>query len=205
MTADLRIRSLLDRLSTLRGDTGLGTPSIVTLVVGHASLFEVPPRLLALALYDAANGLRSILSIDVDRKGFASHPMRLDLVDPLRGRTAYEMKDRPVTQGDIDLAVRKAAEAPTLPDAYLFVTTAPIDPDVADYARRRYRDTGGMEMAILSVAAYVRHVLHFLHRHRGTFLDAYQRRMLAEPDSAVRRSVKEAFLAMRHAAEDAAE
>jgi hypothetical protein len=47
----------------------------------------------------------------------------------------------------------------------------------------------------------VGHFLHLFHRLRDRFLEAYQGLILSEPQSAVSQPVKEAFLAMRQAAE----
>jgi len=47
----------------------------------------------------------------------------------------------------------------------------------------------------------LRHFLHFFHRIRIKYLNAYQELVLAEPESAVRYELKEAFLALRQAAE----
>ena len=205
--SDWRIRSLLDRLSTVRDSQPLPADQIRTLIVGHATMFNRLglPRLLVAALSDVAADLGDFLraeqvSISPEPFGDAG----IVLIDALRGTIAYEMKAGAVTREDVDYAVETAAVASALPDAYLFVTTSPIDPNVVYHAGQAYNRTGGMEVAILDVSAFVRHVLHFLHRHRTAFLDGYQSRMMAEPDSAVSLSVKEAFLSMRIAAENAA-
>jgi hypothetical protein len=51
--------------------------------------------------------------------------------------------------------------------------------------------------------AFLRHFLHLFHRLRKDFLDQYQTLVLHEPDSAVSQGLKEAFLALRQAAESA--
>ena len=61
--------------------------------------------------------------------------------------TSYEMKTRRVTSRDIDNAMEKVITN-TQPhhrqvDNYVFVTTEPIDADVADYARQMYEKMGG--------------------------------------------------------------
>jgi len=45
------------------------------------------------------------------------------------------------------------------------------------------------------------HFLHLFHRLRMQFLEEYQQLVLAEPESAVSQPLKEAFLALRQAAE----
>lgn len=114
--------------------------------------------------------------------------------------TSYEMKTRRVTREDIDKALMKIDASSYLIDNYLFITTDIIDRDVADYAASIY-DRTGTEIAILDCIGFIRHFLHLFHRLRMTFLDAYQKLLLAEPESAVRQELKEAFLALRQAAE----
>ncbi|MGH2509997.1 MAG: hypothetical protein ACRDHZ_21665 [Ktedonobacteraceae bacterium] len=51
--------------------------------------------------------------------------------------------------------------------------------------------------------SFLRHFLHLFYRLRMQFLEAYQELVLAENESAVRSSLKEALLALRLAAESA--
>ena len=55
--------------------------------------------------------------------------------------------------------------------------------------------------AIVDCVGFLRHFIHFFHRLRIKFLDAYQTLLLSEPDSAVRQPLKEAFLSLRQSAE----
>jgi hypothetical protein len=64
-----------------------------------------------------------------------------------------------------------------------------------------YEETGGTEIAILDCLGFTRHFLHLFHRIRTDFLNAYQEMVMAEPDSAVSQTLKEAFLVLRQAAE----
>lgn len=75
--------------------------------------------------------------------------------------------------------------------------------EVREYARSKYDETGGVEFAILDCTGFIRHFLHLFHRLRKDFLDQYQILVLREPDSAVSQALKEAFLALRQAAESA--
>lgn len=111
------------------------------------------------------------------------------------------MKMKRVTRDDIDHAVTKIARAETRIQNYLFITTDIIDPLVAEYARTIYEKLDGIEIAILDCVDFIRHFLHFFHRCRSAYLDAYQNLVLNEPDSAVSQTLKEAFLALRQAAE----
>ncbi len=120
--------------------------------------------------------------------------------------TSYEMKNKRVTRDDIDRALQKLMASERSIDNYIFITTESIDEDVQDYARSLYRETGGIEFVLLDCIAFIRHFLHLfhrlrVHRLRGKFLTNYQSLILAEPNSAVSQAVKEAFLAMRQAAE----
>jgi DNA adenine methylase len=82
------------------------------------------------------------------------------------------------------------------------ITTEPIADDVREYARAQYDTTGGIEVAVLDCLGFLRHFLHLFHRVRADFLDHYQTLVLTEPDSAVSQPLKEAFLALRQAAEN---
>ena len=73
--------------------------------------------------------------------------------------------------------------------------------NVQDYAKSIYEQTSGIEMIILDCISFLRHFLHLFHRLRTQYLEAYQELVLAEPESAVNQPLKEAFLALRQAAE----
>ncbi|MCS6960440.1 MAG: hypothetical protein RMK91_10380 [Pseudanabaenaceae cyanobacterium SKYGB_i_bin29] len=115
--------------------------------------------------------------------------------------TIYEMKMKRVTLGDIDKAVEKIASSSTRIHNYIFITTEVISKEVKSQAKGCYEQTGGTEVAVLDCIGFLRHFLHFFHRSRAKFLDAYQELVLSEPDSAVNQSLKEAFLILRQVAE----
>ncbi len=115
--------------------------------------------------------------------------------------TCYEMKLKRVTVDDIDRAVQKIVSKDPRVDNYVFITTDVIEDQIAEYAATMYEGTGGTEIVILDCIGFLRHFLHFFHRLRLQFLDAYQKLVLSEPDSSVRQPLKEAFLALRQAAE----
>jgi hypothetical protein len=115
--------------------------------------------------------------------------------------TVYEMKDKRVTINDIDVAVTKVANYSNRISNYLFITTHPIEPSVAEYGAKFYEQTGGTEFAVLNCLEFLRHFLHLFHRIREDFLNAYQELVMQEPDSAVSQALKEAFLVLRQAAE----
>lgn len=114
--------------------------------------------------------------------------------------TTYEMKDKTVTIADIDIAIQKIAEGADIQN-YIFITTESIDETVRQYATKQYRELGGVEIAILDCIGFLRHFLHLFHRLRGEFLDAYQELVLSQPESGVNQALKEAFLALRKAAQ----
>jgi hypothetical protein len=111
------------------------------------------------------------------------------------------MKTRRVSQNDIDQAIQKLRATGKRVDNYIFITTEPINELVNEYAKSIYKETGGIEVAILDCVGFIRHFLHLFHRLRTIFLDTYQQLVLDEPDSAVDQPLKVAFLALRQAAE----
>jgi fructose-specific component phosphotransferase system IIB-like protein len=117
--------------------------------------------------------------------------------------TSCEMKNKAVQLGDIDRALQKIAAQGKHVQNYIFITTEPVTDDVLEYARSKYDETGGVEIAILDCIGFLRHFLHLFHRLRKDFLDQYQVLVLKESDSAVSQALKEAFLALRQAAESA--
>lgn len=112
--------------------------------------------------------------------------------------TCYEMKDKRVTNTDIDVALQKILESKI--DNYIFITTDVIELEVAEYAKSLYEKTG-IEFAVLDCIGFIRHFLHFFHRQRNDFLNIYQSMVLSEPTSAVSQPLKEVFLALRRVAE----
>lgn len=112
---------------------------------------------------------------------------------------------RKATQDDVARAIQKINERTQQTgykiDNYIFITTDIIDEPVKEYAASIYEITGGIEIVILDCISFVRHFLHLFHRWRMQFLEAYQTLVLAEPESAVSQPLKEAFLALRQAAE----
>jgi len=111
------------------------------------------------------------------------------------------MKMKRITKSDIDLAVEKILRSSCRIHNYIFITTEKVENECEEYAAEFYEKTGGTEIAILDCYGFLKHFLHFFHRFRMAFLDHYQALVLAEPDSAVRQSLKEAFLTLRKNAE----
>ena len=204
-----RINSLLGELRRTTGAFPLSSEAIVTLIEQHLACKGASrlPVLVVAAAYQAA-GTRlaeRILPLNphnaADLQTGSLGDVEICLVGEDSVVTACEMKAKRVDYTDIDAALAKIIGAPHRIDNYLFVTTARIDPRVADYAAGFYEQSDGVEIAILDCIGFLRHFLHLFHRVRADYLNAYQKLVLNEPDSAVSQALKEAFLALRKAAE----
>ncbi len=204
-----RIHSLLAELKSAAGATPLAAEDIITLIHQHMSLKGTSrlPVLIVAAAYRVAEqrlgeraiGLHSHNAADLQTGALGD--VEITLVGDDEIVTSYEMKDKPVTIEDLDHALQKILGVQAKIQNYLFITTFPIARQVQDYAHSLYAETGGIEFAILDCEGFLRHFLHLFYRLRAEFLEQYQALMLAEPASAVSQPVKEAFLAMRQAAE----
>lgn len=167
------------------------------------------PVLIVAAAYRAAEGHlgERILHIHshnaADQQTGAAGDLEITLVGDDDVVTAYEMKMKAVTIGDIDHAVQKLYEHKDTIQHYVFITTDKVDPDIREYAVNLYEELGGVEIAILDCLGFIGYFLHLFHRLRTDFLDEYQKLVLDEPASAVSHTLKEAFLTLRKAAEGA--
>lgn len=204
-----RMASLLHALERTEGALPLSSETIVTLIGQHLACKNASrlPVLIVAAAYESAGPrlaesmlpLNSHNAADLQTGSLGDVEICLEGDDAVV--TAYEMKMKRVTQDDIDAAVTKIARATKRIHNYLFVTTDAIDPIVTEYAATFYEKTDGTEIAILDCVGFLRHFLHLFHRIRSDYLNAYQTLVLNEPDSAVSQTLKEAFLALRQAAE----
>jgi len=204
-----RMTQLLRELQTSGQGVPLSTEEIVQLIEQHLAspkTSRLPVLIIAAAYHVAAEKLgewvRPLYPHNAaDEQTGALGDVEITLMDDDEVVTCYEMKAKEVTVADIDLAVQKIANAGKRIDNYIFITTVAIDKDVAEYARALYRETGGIEFAILDCIGFLRHFLHLFHRIRQDFLQTYQTFLLAEPESAVSQPVKELFLTLRRVAE----
>lgn len=204
-----RMKGLVEALK--HGDDALPLPTegIVALLEQHLACKHSSrlPVLIVAAAYECAfDRLREKACtlkghLSADEQSGAMGDVEVCLINDERVVTVYEMKSKRVTRDDIDRALQKIVGCDPRIDNYIFITTDAIDDDVREYAAAIYDQTNGTEIAILDCIGFVRHFLHLFHRLRIPFLDAYQRLLLAEPDSAVRQPLKEAFLTLRQAAE----
>ena len=150
---------------------------------------KIGERVLPLAAHTAADSQTGTLG-----------DLEITLVDDNQIVTSYEMKSRRVTRDDIDCAMQKIAEVALPIDNYIFITTENIELEVLEHATSMYHQYG-IEVTVLACIGFLRHFLHLFHRLRSDFLEKYQELLLAEPQSAVRHELKQAFLALRRAAE----
>jgi hypothetical protein len=205
----LRMQTLLAQLETVKDATPLSSEAIVTLIQQHLSSpksSRLPVLIVAAAYKAAENRLgERVLALHshtaADKQTGALGDLEVTLIDDDAVVTSYEMKAKRVTIDDINHALQKISQSSAQIDNYIFITTDVIDPEVKDYATSLYDEIGGVEIAILDCIGFLRHFLHLFHRLRLEFLEAYQGLVLAEPESAVSQPLKEAFLALRQAAE----
>ena len=204
-----QIEALVLEVSKSRRGAPLSSEEIVDLISKHLAHKNTSrlPVLLVTAAYTTAKDkidakVRELLPHNAaDRQTGALGDVQIYLTSNDRVTTIYEVKQRQVSIDDIDLAVSKIAAHKPRINNYIFVTTEVIEEQVSAYARNMYKQLDGIEIVVLDCIGFLRHFLHFFHRIRGKFLDDYQTLMLAESDSAVSHSLKEAFLSLRKAAE----
>jgi len=202
-----RMDSLLGSLKKTNGTLAPSSEAIVNLLKQHLSCKNSArlPVLGIAAAYSAVSKLIGERSLPLqghnsaDVQTGASGDIEVCLINDDNVVTVYEMKKKAVIRNDIDHAVTKIVSSGANIDNYLIITTDTISEDVADHARSMYDATDGTEIVVLDYLGFVRHFLHFFHRYRGEFLNAYQALVLAEPASSVPQSLKEAFLALRSA------
>lgn len=204
----LRMKTFLESLQATTGTIPLSSESIVILLEQHLKSPNSSrlPVLAIAAAYDSASAFLGERTLPLTSHNAADEQtgslgdVQITLIDDDNVVTVYEMKTRRVTQSDIDYALQKIDRRI---DNYIFITTEEISQQVKDYAASIYERTGGIECVVLDCIAFIRHFLHLFHRIRMEFLESYQRLLLVEPESAVRQSLKESFLALRLAAESA--
>ncbi|MEL6461382.1 MAG: restriction endonuclease, SacI family [Cyanobacteria bacterium J06621_15] len=204
-----RISSLLADLRTLENSIPLSTEAIVKLIEQHLSCRNSSrlPVLIVAAAYQAASKYLqlSVLPLSshnaADKQTGRLGDIEITLLNDENIITCYEMKMKKVTVEDINLAIQKIGDSQQIIDNYIFITTDIIEISVQEYAAEIYEQTGGIEVVILDCISFIRHFVHLFHRLRMDFIEAYQQLVLNESESAVSQALKEAFLALRQAAE----
>lgn len=205
------IKNLLKDVERSMDKLPLSAEDIVKLIHQHLASKNTArlPVLIVAAAYKCAekNLGERVLHIHshnaADKQTGAAGDLEITLVGDDDVVTAYEMKMKMVTKGDVNNAIEKIRKEKKTVQHYLFITTDKIDRDVLEYATGLYEELGGVEIAILDCMGFLFHFLHLFHRLRTEFLDEYQRLVLAEPDSAVSHTLKETFLTLRKAMEGA--
>lgn len=180
--------NLIEQHLRCKGSSRL--PVLIVVAAYEAAKTRLGERVLNLTAHNAA-----------DEQTGAVGDVQITLQGEDKVVTSYEMKNKAVQQGDIDRALQKIAAQGQHVQNYIFITTEAVTDEMRDYARSKYDETGGVEIAILDCIGFLRHFLHLFHRLRKDFLDQYQVLVLREPDSAVSHALKEAFLVLRQAAE----
>lgn len=188
--------------------TMLSSEEIVTLIEQHIQCKNSSrlPVLVVAAAYASVKDMigehtKELLSHQAaDRQTGALGDIEVTLLTEENTITCYEMKSRAVLKTDIEKGIEKIDSYGSHIDNYIFITTKPIDREVNEYAKNLYREMG-TEVVVLDCIGFLRHFLHFFHRRRIQFLDNYQKLVLKEPTSSVSQALKEAFLALRVAAQ----
>jgi DNA adenine methylase len=206
-----RLKTLLSGVARVADALPLSSEDTVNLIEQHLRC-KGSSRLLVLiiaAAYEAARARlgERVLSLTghnaADEQTGAVGDVQITVLGDDKVITSYEMKNKALQRADIDRALQKITAQGRHVQNYIFITTEPTSDDIREYARSKYDETGGVEIAILDCIGFLRHFLHLFHRLRKDFLDQYQTLVLREPDSAVSQGLKEAFLALRQAAESA--
>ncbi|MBI4474781.1 MAG: hypothetical protein HY646_19065 [Acidobacteria bacterium] len=204
-----RIKTLLSGVDRVPGALPLSNGDTLNLVEQHLRCkgsSRLPVLIVAAAYRAAKVGLdRRVFKLTArnanGRRTGAPIQIRITVVGDNQAVARCEMQDRAVLRGDIDRAVQEIAKQGRHVQNYIFITTEPVSADIREYARSKYDETGGVEIAILDCIGFLHHFLHLFHGLRKDFLDQYQGLVLREPESAVSQVLKEAFLALRQAAE----
>lgn len=204
-----RMAALVAGIEESKGGLPLSSESIVNLIAQHLACKYASrlPVLVVAAAYNTASACLGEFAKPLhahnaaDEQTGALGDVEICLQNDENVVTSYEMKMKRVTIDDVDRAVTKIASHKPRIDNYVFITTDTIDIEVIEYAASMYETLAGTEIVVLDCVGFLRHFVHFFHRLRIDFLDAYQTLVLSEPDSAVRQPLKEAFLSLRQAAE----
>jgi hypothetical protein len=206
-----RLKTLLSGVNRVADALPLSSEDMVNLIEQHLRCKGSSrlPVLIVAAAYEAAKARlgEHVLHLTghnaADEQTGAVGDVQITVQGDDKVVTSYEMKNKAVQRGDIDRALQKIVGQGQHVQNYIFITTESVADDIREYARSKYDETGGVEIAILDCVGFLRHFLHLFHRLRKDFLDQYQRLVLKEPSSAVSQGLKEAFLALRQAAESA--
>ncbi len=202
-----RMDALLVSLRSAEGAVPLSAEAIITLIAQHLQCRGASrlPVLIVAAAYKTAEAQlgERILPLQghnaADRQTGTVGDVEITLVSDDNVVTGYEMKMKKVTREDVDIALQKIVARGI--QNYIFITTEAAEAEVQEYAASLYEATGGVEIVVLDCLSFLRYFLHLFYRLRSQYVDVYQSLVLAEPDSSVSQPLKEAWLALRQAAE----
>jgi hypothetical protein len=208
---EVRLKTLLSGVGRVANALPLSSEDTVNLIEQHLRCKGSSrlPVLVVAAAYEAAKARlgERVLNLTshnaADAQTGAVGDVQITVLGDDKVVTSYEMKNKAVQRADIDRALQKIAAQGKHVQNYLFITTETVAEEIREYARSKYDETDGVEIAILDCIGFLRHFLHIFHRLRKDFLDQYQVLVLRESDSAVSQALKEAFLALRQASESA--
>lgn len=153
----VRLKTLLSGVGRVANALPLSSEDTVNLIQQHLRCKGSSrlPVLIVAAAYEAAKtrlGER-VLNLTAhnaaDEQTGAVGDVEITLVGENKVVTSYEMKHKAVQQGDIDRALQKIAAQGQHIQNYIFITTETATDEVRDYARSKYDETGGVEIAIL--------------------------------------------------------
>lgn len=208
---ELRMSQLMGDLRQTEDFFSLASEEIVTLLTQHLNCkgaSRLPVLIIASAYLAVKNQIGEVskpleFHHAADRQTGSIGDVEITLINDEKIVTCYEVKHKRVTKSDVDIAFQKLTAMDgnrNKIDNYIFITTDIIEWEVMEYAKTFYQKAG-VEFVILDCIGFIRHYLHFFHRHRGSFLNMYQLMVLTEPSSSVSQPLKEVFLAIRRAAE----
>jgi len=205
---ELRIRELYNNLKKEISGNILAAEAIIKIIEHHLSLSGSSrlPVLIVATIYKIAEKYlgEQVLPLEAhnaaDKQTGSLGDLHITRNDNHHIVTVYEMKNRPVTSNDIELALIKITQHPSIHN-YIFISTENVEQNVKDYASKMYARTGGIEIVVLDCLDFLRYFLHLFYRLREAFIDTYQEMVLNEPESAVSQNIKEALLLLRTAAE----
>jgi hypothetical protein len=208
---EARMKSLLARLQS-NTPTTLAVDEIIGLLQQHFAVRGASrlPVLAIVALYQILQALlpERVATIHphqaADQQTETLGDIEIYLRETEQITAVYEVKFKVVMMVDVQQALHKLAHHPMPIQRYLFVTTKPIEIEIERYCASMYRKVG-VEFAVFDCLSFVRTILYLFHPLRVAFLERYQALVLSEPDSGVTQPVKEAFLALRQAAESESE
>jgi DNA adenine methylase len=163
-----RLKTLLSGVGRVADALPLSSEDTVNLIEQHLRC-KSSSRLLVLIVAAAYEAVKTRLGEHAlnltghnaaDEQTGAVGDVQITILGDDKVVTSYEMKNKAVQQGDIDRALQKIAAHGRHVQNYIFVTTESVTDDVREYARSKYDETGGVEIAILDCIGFLRHFLH---------------------------------------------